>query len=256
MSMDTDRRTTLAGFGAALMLAASSPAQAESSDPKGPPGAALAELSERLRKAPRLRDFKSVPMILENPDFWDSELLIEVLNYKGAYKQAWDNTQIAGSWLNGMRNSLNSQVFSFRHPDFLVVSATHGPAHLALYDQQMWDKYKLADLAGGTFKTNTLIERKHTSSDSHNPKDPHSLFGPAGNSVPALQERGVVFMACHNAIWEVCEKLLAKNVNPDSLSHEAMAAELTNHLVDGVVLTPGIVATLLELQRAGFHYIG
>ncbi|HEV7216393.1 MAG TPA: transcriptional initiation protein Tat, partial [Chloroflexota bacterium] len=32
--------------------------------------------------------------------------------------------------------------------------------------------------------------------------------------------------------------------------------ELTNHLVDGVVLTPGIVATLLELQRAGFHYIG
>ena len=163
--MDTDRRTTLAGFGAALMLAASSPAQAESSDPKGPPGAALAELSELLRKAPRLRDFKSVPMILENPDFWDSELLIEVLNYKGAYKQAWDNTQIAGSWLNGMRNSLNSQVFSFRHPDFLVVSATHGPAHLALYDQQMWDKYKLADLAGGTFKTNTLIERKHTSSD-------------------------------------------------------------------------------------------
>ena len=79
--MDTDRRTTLAGFGAALMLAASSPAQAESSDPKGPPGAALAELSELLRKAPRLRDFKSVPMILENPDFWDSELLIEVLNW-------------------------------------------------------------------------------------------------------------------------------------------------------------------------------
>jgi intracellular sulfur oxidation DsrE/DsrF family protein len=35
-----------------------------------------------------------------------------------------------------------------------------------------------------------------------------------------------------------------------------MAAELTNHLVDGVVLTPGIVATLLELQQAGFHYIG
>ena len=189
--MDTDRRTTLAGFGAALMLAASSPAQAESSDPKGPPGAALAELSELLRKAPRLRDFKSVPMILENPDFWDSELLIEVQNYKGAYKQAWDNTQIAGSWLNGMRNSLNSQVFSFRHPDFLVVSATHGPAHLALYDQQMWDKYKLADLAGGTFKTNTLIERKHTSSDGHNPKDPHSLsrLARAGRRVHGLPQR-------------------------------------------------------------------
>jgi intracellular sulfur oxidation DsrE/DsrF family protein len=251
MSTDTDRRTTLVGFGAALMLAASSSAEAESS-----PAGTLAELGERLRKAPRRRDFKTVPMILESPDFWDSAALNEVIAYKGAHKQAWDNTQIAGSWLNGMRNSLNSQVFSFRHPDFLVVSATHGPAHLALYDQQMWDKYKLADLAGGTFKTNTLIERKHTSSDSRNPEDPHSLFGTAGNSVPALQERGVVFMACHNAIWEVSEKILAKNINPDSLSHEAMAAELTNHLVDGVVLTPGIVATLLELQQAGFHYIG
>jgi hypothetical protein len=35
-----------------------------------------------------------------------------------------------------------------------------------------------------------------------------------------------------------------------------MAAELTNHLVDGVVLTPGIVATLVELQQTGFHYVG
>jgi hypothetical protein len=35
---------------------------------------------------------------------------------------------------------------------------------------------------------------------------------------------------------------------------EAIAAELTNHLVDGAVLTPGIVATIPELQQAGFHY--
>ena len=33
-----------------------------------------------------------------------------------------------------------------------------------------------------------------------------------------------------------------------------MTAELTNHLVDGVVLTPGIVGTLPELQLAGFAY--
>jgi len=49
--------------------------------------------------------------------------------------------------------------------------------------------------------------------------------------------------------------LLAKGVNPDRLSHEAVAAELTNHLVDGVVLTPGIVAAIPELQLAGFHYM-
>jgi hypothetical protein len=33
-----------------------------------------------------------------------------------------------------------------------------------------------------------------------------------------------------------------------------LAAELTNHLLPGVVLTPGAVATLPELQRAGFQY--
>ena len=35
---------------------------------------------------------------------------------------------------------------------------------------------------------------------------------------------------------------------------DALAADLTNHLIPGVVLTPGAVATLPELQQAGFYY--
>ena len=50
------------------------------------------------------------------------------------------------------------------------------------------------------------------------------------------------------------EKLIAADANPDKLSHEAMAAELTNHLVPGIVLTPGIVGTLPELAAAGFSF--
>jgi hypothetical protein len=64
----------------------------------------------------------------------------------------------------------------------------------------------------------------------------------------------VVFLACHNAIWELAESLEATGVNPDALSHGALAAELTNHLIAGVVLTPGMVGTLPELQQAGFNY--
>ena len=48
--------------------------------------------------------------------------------------------------------------------------------------------------------------------------------------------------------------MIARGRNPDRLSHEALAAELTNHLVDGIVLTPGVAATLAELQQTGFHY--
>ena len=88
-------------------------------------------------------------MILDHRDQWDSDALEAVIHYRGKDKQVWNNTELAGPWLNLMRNSLNAQVVSFRHPDFLAVSATHGSAHLALFDEAMWDKYHLADLAGG-----------------------------------------------------------------------------------------------------------
>ena len=44
-------------------------------------------------------------------------------------------------------------------------------------------------------------------------------------------------------------------VPPTTQIDLAMAAELTNHLVEGVVLTPGMAGTLPELQQAGFHYV-
>jgi hypothetical protein len=223
--------------------------------PLTPPWAGqLNSLMEQLAEAPRRRDFKTVPMILDTPDLWDAQALDAIIAYRGSMKQLWDNTEIGSPWLNLMRNSLNAQVFSFRHPDFLEVSATHGSAQLALYDQAMWDKYQLATMAGGDFKTNTLMDAKDVPTDTAAHEDPNSVFGAAGNTIPALQQRGVVFMACHNAIWEHTAKLLEKGINPDGRSHEAIAADLTNHLIEGVVLTPGMAGTIPELQQAGFHY--
>jgi intracellular sulfur oxidation DsrE/DsrF family protein len=258
MTIDSSRRSALVGFGALAVGAAAlaaGPSRAATTERIIPPGAReLSELMDRLRRAPRRRDFKTVPMILQHPDFWDDEALKEIIAYRGARKQVWDNTNLAGPWLNLMRNSINAQIFSFGHTDFLAVSATHGTAHLALFDQTMWDKYELAALAGAKFKTNTLAMPKPAPTAFAQSEDPKSVFGPDGDTVPALQDRGVVFMACHNAIWEVTAKLIASGKNPDHASHEAVAAELTNHLIDGVVLTPGIVATIPELQQVGFHY--
>lgn len=258
MFVDTGRRKALFGLSSAALGVAAiavGSAQADAAGGVAPKGAdTLSELTERLRKAPRRRDFKMVPMILDREDQWDSVALTEVIAYRGTRKQVWDNTDIGSPWLNLMRNSINAQTFSFGHGDFLAVSATHGSAHLALFDQAMWDKYRLADLAGGSFKTNTLIVPTAVPAQLSEFEDPKSVFGPAGNTITALQARGAVFMACHNAIWEMTGKLLANGVNPDRLSHEAVAAEMTNHLIEGVVLTPGIVATIPELQQTGFHY--
>jgi hypothetical protein len=243
----------------AVALVADRPAtvQAAITAPLTVPGAnALTELGERLAKAPRRRSFKTVPMILTEPDQWDHEALTEVLNYRPATKQAWDMTEIDGPWLDLMRNALNAQIWSFKHPDFLAVAECHGTANLALYDDAIWEKYQISKLAGDKFKTNTLLQPlKPASADPHNYEDPLGAYSSAETSIPALMRRGVVFMSCHNAIWEQAALLLKNGVNPDKLSHDALAAELTNHLIPGVVLTPGASGTLPELQQAGFHYI-
>jgi hypothetical protein len=239
-----------------LVSAGLKPAAAAVESALTPPGAThLDTLKKRLAQAPRRRDFKTVPMILNHQEQWDQEALTEVLSYRPAPRQVWDNTDIAGPWLNLMRNALNSQIWSFRHPDFLAVSVTHGTAQLALYDQAVWDKYQLTRLAGDDFKTDTLmIEQNAAAADPANYEDPAGPFSGADNSIPALMRRGVVFMSCHNAIWEHAAALIKSGINPDKLPHAALAAELTNHLVDGAVLIPGASGTLPELQQAGFHY--
>jgi hypothetical protein len=263
MTIVTDRRAALQTFCLGLVAGAVSLATAGSEVAKAAPSPALTPtgagqlnaLMDRLAKAPRRRDFKTVPMILTNPEQWDHEALSEVLAYKPAPKQAWDNTDISGHWLDMMRNALNAQIWSFKHPDFLAVSDTHGTAQLALYDQVIWDKYQLAKLAGGKFKTNTLIaDQRAASTDPANFEDPAGVFSPADNSIPALMRRGVVFLACHNAIWEHAAALIKADLNPDKLSHEALAADLTNRLIPGVIVDPGAGGTMPELQRAGFYY--
>jgi hypothetical protein len=258
MNFDTDRRGALFGLGAGLMLSGLTQNAAHAAiEPTLEPAAAtnLQELSRTLAGMPRRRDFKSRPMIADNPELWDAAPLNAVLAYKGGAKQAWDNTDLTGPWLNGMRNSLNSQIWGFKEPNFLCVSATHGPAHLALYDQDTWDKYQLAKLPGGNVTRNTFIIAPPAS--ARDPADFQSMegaFSSKDNSIVVLQRRGVVFMACHNAIWELAESLAASGQNPDHLTVDKIAAELSNHLIPDVVLTPGAVATLVNLQQAGFAY--
>ncbi len=220
------------------------------------PANRLEKLTSRLSAAPRHRDFKTVPMILTSPDQWDSEALDAVLHYSASPRQVWDNTDIASPWLNLMRNSLNAQIWSFKNPDFLAVSATHGTCHLALYDQHIWDKYNLSAVLKHKFSRNIFLEipAKVRHAEAADFNDPVGLFSPAANCIPLLMNRGVVFLGCHNAIWEFSAGLLAKGHNPDHLTHERLAADLTNHLIPGVVLTPGIVATLPLLTNAGFSY--
>jgi hypothetical protein len=170
--MLTARRQSLKALGLALVAAGTMGAAPEEAEI--PSGAhTLAALTKRLASLPRRRDFKSAPMILDHRELWDADALDAVIHYAGGPKQSWDNTDLQGPWLNTMRNAINTEVWGFKHPDFLCVSATHGPAHLALYDEATWEKYELAKIAGGNVTRNSFIgipaAMVQDSSDFQNP---------------------------------------------------------------------------------------
>jgi hypothetical protein len=127
---------------------------------------------------------------------------------------------------------------------------------LALYDDYIWEKYKFAELTKGKFQSNTLAKVPSTLNEvnANDVQNPNGYYSPSANSIPVLQERGAVFIACHNQVWEITASRIKAAVNPDRLSHEGMAAEFTNHLIPDVVLSPGAIGTLPELQRRGFSY--
>lgn len=252
--MESGRRAALMTFGAGLAAAPALLATQATAAPLTAEGSGqLRSLLQTLRATPARRDFKTVPMILRDKADWDAAALQALMQARCRPRQVWNMTDITGPWLNLLRNALNTQVFSFGNADYLAVAACHGPAHLALFDQASWDKYKFGTLLGGKLTANSFIVAKPVAA-SDDVNDPHGPFGPAGNTIPTLMRRGVVFAACHNAIWEISGKLIAKGLNPDGLSHGALAADLTNHLIPGAVLTPGIVGAIAQFEVAGYGY--
>lgn len=261
------RRATLQTMALAAGLATAAVATAAEADTGTEPQARdtdyLPDGADRLRSfyralagIRRRRGMKTAPMILTKPTQWDSEALDLILAYGGRQKHVFDTTDLAGTWLTQIRNTMNAEAFALGHPNFLMVAAPHGPAQYSLYNRAAWEKYDIAALTGGSFKRNTLIkDPKVTKAQVKDVEDPTGLYSDTlGNFIPVLQKRGVVFCACHNAVWELAGTLIANGVNPDKRTQSQLTADLTNTLIDDVVLTPGNEAVIGLLERAGFSY--
>jgi intracellular sulfur oxidation DsrE/DsrF family protein len=254
ISMQTNRRAALSALGGgAALLALSSAANASPAGTGPHAGGTLADLSRRLAAIPRRRGFSTVPFMLTAPSDWDQAAATLVLAYRYRSLQMWENSDLGGAWLNLMREAVNGQVFSHDNPDFLAVSATHGTAHLALFGQEMWDKYKLAGLTSGKFTSNLFITAKGAVSPADDPQSLNGYYGPNNNNIQTLQQRGVVFVACHDSIHAIARNVHA-NLDFAGTSPDLIAAELTNSLIPGAILVPSVVAFMVELQRAGFTY--
>lgn len=249
------RRNVLKSLTGAAALAATTlvapPIRAAASSATTTEGA-LAGLTRKLATAPRRRSFDAVPLIAHEPRDWDHEAAAELLAYRYRPSQVWDNADIAGPWPALMREALNGQVYAHHHVDFLEVGAMHGTAHLALFNQAIWDRYSLAKLTAGKLTRNSLIVEPPGRSSSDDLEKPDGFYGPANNNIVSLQERGMVFVACHDSIHAIARTV--RDSRPGE-SADRIAAQLTNNLIPGAVLVPSVVAFLAELEQAGFCYV-
>lgn len=245
-----DRRRAFAMLSGGAALAALPSAALAATKPVAAAGA-LPALTRALAAAPRRRGFDTVPFMIDRRELWDHEAADLLLAYRGSRRQMWESSDIAAPWLNLMREAINGQVFAHGHPDFLAVAAVHGTAHLALFDQAMWDRYGLAANTDGKVPRNGFLAERAGASPADDRQSVDGFYGAGNNNIVTLQRRGAVMVACHDSIHAIARGVVAKS---GSGSADTIAADLTNNLVEGVVLVPSVVAFIVELQAAGFTY--
>ncbi len=251
----TTRRSALRGLAQGTIALSVTAALASRADaaPDLPSQVTLADLNYTLAAIPRRRGFKTVPLVVHDKQFWDHEAADALLAYNKHPRQMWEVTELAGPWLNLMQEAVNGQVFAFGHKNFLAVAAVHGPAHLSLFTQAAWDKYKFAAKTGGKLASNTLITERPGVSPGDDLQNLDGFYGPSNANIVTLQQRGMVFVACHDSIHAISRDL-HKSAERSEVSADEIAADLTNSLVPGAVLVPSVVAFIAELQRTGYSY--
>jgi len=95
-------------------------------------------------------------------------------------------------------------------------------------------------VASQSRRNKLLIVRKAAQSEISDFENPKERVRAAGNTITGRQKSWRRFMPATTRSGE-SRKSAAKGVNPDRLIERgASLPELTNHLVDGVVFTPGI----------------
>ena len=146
--------------------------------------------------------------------------------------------------LSGARNVLvnGRTAYGVAESDNAVAVATHGPAIGGLLRSEMWEKYALGEI----YK----VVDPRTGIPSHRnpflePQEP----APIDATVPALMERGVLFLVCNVAVRNL-SKRLAQDLEADSIHHELLAG-----LVPGTIVVPDLFVAMSRAQKKGVSYI-
>jgi intracellular sulfur oxidation DsrE/DsrF family protein len=171
----------------------------------------------------------------------------------GKYRTAYDSPEIqsgaaldyAASAMQGYREALGTNDTGFTP----VLILRHNASAMTLSDA-MWDRVALGEYSklkdpttGETTKRNPFIR--------FNKDDKHSMVD-EDTALDVLMTRGVIVMACNNALKGVAGMLRKKE--PQFTAVTALQ-EVHRHVLPGVFVMPNGIFAVSATQDAGCHYM-
>jgi intracellular sulfur oxidation DsrE/DsrF family protein len=191
---------------------------------------------------------------------WNFAEFDKLLRSPARAKQVFDIRDIgSGKFLNNVKNSLNAFHYGFGVPNdqIAIAVALHGPANTLAFDDSMWTKYRLGEFTSFDDPTTSkpavrnvyFAQKPVTSTD---PQDRSSSL--QDFSIHALQARGVKFLSCHTATEEQAAAIVKKFSLTTPI--EEVVKDLQAHVLPGVLIVPGMTASISMLQSEGkYTYI-
>ncbi len=170
---------------------------------------------------------------------------------KGKFKTTFDvDAHKNGNALVQGKNVLDGWQDSFGVPeqDVNLVMGVRGTGIPIVLRDEIWAKYKLGEQYG-------IIDPATKAASVRN-LYVHSNVQPNGpvsheQTVEALQKRGVIFLVCRNTIAGATRKLVAAGMG----TSEQVRESLTNGMLPGVIIIPGMIIAFTEMQQRGVAYV-
>ena len=173
---------------------------------------------------------------------------------RGKHRQLFDVPEPeGGTALRHLRNYLDAwrTAFGVGERDVSVVVTLYARTTPLGLQDAMWEKYQLgAALSLTDPTTNAPLVRNWFAHPK--PGDPVA-DGEPGTSMETLQQRGVVFALCNNALTRWAARL-AKSGMGGGVAAD-VHADLVAHALPGVVIVPDVLVAMTKAHERGFAYV-
>ena len=171
---------------------------------------------------------------------------------KGKHRQLFDVPEPeGGTALRHLRNYLDAwrNAFGVGERDVSVVVTLYARTTPLGLQDAMWEKYQLgAALSITDPTTNAPLVRNWFAHPK--PGDPVA-DGEPGTSMETLQQRGVLFALCNNALTRWAARLEKSGMGTAAAVH----ADLVAHALPGVVIVPDVLVAMTKAHERGFAYV-